>query len=110
MIPFGYSSIRWILTTVTLLVAGLLLFVRIGHYPLWDDEAQTCLISRSVARTGDTSAVLGQNIVAYRQGILIHDFKERTSPPLQFFLEAPFVGANGTSSGAARIPSALLGL
>src|SRR3954465_14117717 len=104
------SNIRWILTTATLLVSSLLLFVHLGRYPLWDDEAQTCLIARGVWNTGDTSAVLGQNIVAYRQGLLIRDYKERTSPPLQFYLAAPFVGLGGTSAFAARTPFALFGL
>src|SRR3954468_8129970 len=104
------SNIRWILTAATLLVSSLLLFVHLGHYPLWDDEAQTCLIAKGVWKTGDTSAVLGQNIVAYRQGLLIRDFKERSSPPLQFYIAAPLVGLGGNSALPPRIPSALFGL
>ena len=84
--------------------------MRLGHYPLWDDEAQTCLIAQGVWKTRDTSAQLGENIVAFRHGLLIRGLKERSSPPLQFYLEAPFVGLGGNSALAARIPCALLGL
>src|SRR5881398_2350128 len=110
MNPSDKPSLRLILSAATLIAGVLLLFARLGHYPLWDDEAQTCLIAQGVWKTGDTSAVHGQNLVAYRQGLLIRDFKERSSPPLQFYVTAPFVGLGGNSALAARIPSALFGL
>jgi 4-amino-4-deoxy-L-arabinose transferase-like glycosyltransferase len=103
-------SIRVVVMVLTLLISAVLLFAGLGHYPLWDDEAQTCLIAQGVWATGDTSAELGQNLFAYHEGLVIRDRKERSSPPLQFYIAAPFVGVGGNSALPARIPFALFGL
>jgi hypothetical protein len=108
MPPTHANTTRLITAGITLLISALMLFT--NFYPLWDDEAQTCLISQGVWNTGDTSAQHGQNIVAYRHGLLIKNGKERSSPPLQFYVAAPFVGLFGNSAWAARFPFALFGL
>ncbi|HSV14981.1 MAG TPA: hypothetical protein VLI90_12045, partial [Tepidisphaeraceae bacterium] len=65
----------------------MLIFARLGHYPLWDDEAITAMTARAVWRTGDTSArVDDHNLLAYRNGLLLRDLKDRFTPPLQFYL------------------------
>ena len=43
------------LSIVVLILSGWLIFFRLGHYPLWGDEAETAIFARAVARTGDTS-------------------------------------------------------
>ena len=96
---------------LTVLLAAILLFARLGHYALWDDEATTALIGQGVWRTGDTSVVVGRNIVAYRNGRELSDhLKDRYVPPLQYYLAAPFVGPWPGSALAARFPFALVGL
>ncbi len=91
------------------LVSAIVLFARLGQYALWDDEAITALTANGVWQTGDTSAVVGHNVVAYRNGLLIRDMKDRATPPLQFYLAAPFVGLLGDTSFAARLPFAACG-
>ena len=69
----------WVQGLVAVLVLGIssiLLFARLGHYPLWDDEAITALTSKSVWQTGDTGATFEHNVVAYRNGLLLRDMKD----------------------------------
>ena len=89
--------------------AAALTFVDLGHYALWDDEATTALSAIGVWRTGDTSAVIDHNIVAYDGGLELHDRHFRYMPPLPAYLAAPFVGLMGASSLAARLPFAMAG-
>jgi hypothetical protein len=92
-----------------LLVSNSLLFYRLGHYPLWCDEADTALFARGVMRTGDLSAVIGDNIVANRSGACLQDLRNRYQPPLPYYLAAPFVGTDGTSAFWPRLPFAVCG-
>ena len=95
---------------MTLAIASIFFFARLGHYALWDDEAITALTAQGVLKTGDTSAVLGQNILAYRNGLLLHNMKDRSTPPLQFYVVAPFLAIFGNTALAARLPFAICGL
>jgi hypothetical protein len=99
-----------IVTAVAIVVCGALLLADLGHYALWDDEANTALIGEGVWRTGDTSAVVGQNLVAYRGGVELTHLKERYLPPLQYYVAAPFVGIWPGNAWAARLPFAGVGL
>jgi hypothetical protein len=96
-----------------LIVLGsiILLFARLGHYALWDDEAITAMTSRAVWKTGDTSVrVDDHNLLVYRNGLLVRDFKDRYTPPLQFYLIAPFIGLFGDSNFVCRLPMVLCGV
>ncbi|HUB65948.1 MAG TPA: hypothetical protein VL981_00525 [Candidatus Methylacidiphilales bacterium] len=91
-------------------MAGLL-FTRLGHYALWDDEAGTALVAKGILRTGDTSVILDHgNICAYRSGIDIRDFCDRGMPPLSPYVTAASFLLFGVNAWAARLPYALLGL
>ena len=107
--PMIFSSPRAVIFACGLGAAAVLLFFRLGHYPLWDDEAYTALAAKAVAQTGDTSIVVGHNIVAFRDGILADRLKDRFTPPLAAFFAAPFIGASGTSALVARAPFAVCG-
>ena len=56
------------------------------------------------------NAVVGHNIVAYRQGAILQNLKERYAPPLSFFMAAPFAGLVPGSAAVARLPFAICGL
>jgi hypothetical protein len=88
-----------------------LLFTRLGHYALWDDESLVALSAKAVQATGDTSVLLDHdNIVAYRDGLCVHDFADRSTPPLSAYLTAASFDCLGISAFTARLPFALLGL
>jgi 4-amino-4-deoxy-L-arabinose transferase-like glycosyltransferase len=95
---------------IVLFCAALLLFVNLGHYALWDDEANTALIAEGIWATGDTSAIVGHNLVAYEGGWELKHLKERYIPPLPAYLTAASFALFGESSLKARIPFALCGV
>lgn len=107
--PRGATASR-VAAAAFLVLYAALLFARLGHYALWDDEANTGLIAQGVWRTGDTTAVVGHNVVAYRNGYELEGLKNRTIPPLQYYVCAPFVGLLGPTAFAARLPFALFSL
>ena len=97
-------------SAVIIIGSLLMLLVHLGTYAPWDDEAITAMTARAVWRTGDTSArVDGHNLLVYRDGLLVRDFKDRFTPPLQFFLLAPIIGLLGDGNWAIRLPSAFCG-
>jgi len=91
-------------------ISAFLLFLRLGHYALWDDEAGLAIPARGVWQTGDTSIVTGHNIIAPRQGIIVRDLKDRANPPLPAYVMAPFAAFSGTGAFLPRLPLALCGL
>ena len=102
----AYSAI----TAAAGIVAAALLFVNLGFYPFWGDEADTVIIAQGVWRTGDTSAWYGDNLYAYRGGTLLKHFKNRSVPPAAYYLVAPFYGAFGPDHFALRAVFAALAL
>ncbi|HVT89302.1 MAG TPA: hypothetical protein VHD56_10650 [Tepidisphaeraceae bacterium] len=104
------SATSKVIAIITLAVAALLIFVRLGHYSLWDDEAVTAFGAEGVWKTGDTSVIFDHNVVAYRSGLLLSGTHERSTPPLPAYLAAPFVGIFGRVPGPIRFPFAVIGL
>jgi hypothetical protein len=98
------------IAVAVLLFSVVLLFAQLGHYAFWDDEAGLAIPARGVWHTGDTSIVIGHNINAPRQGVLVRDLKDRVNPPLPAYIMAPFAGHSGTSSLLPRLPFAVCGL
>jgi hypothetical protein len=94
---------------LTLLISGCWLFIHLGHYALWDDEATTALPAQNVWRTGDSSAIVGDNVLAFRNGMMLKGLKVRYIPPLQYYVAAPFIGLFGQTALMARIGFALTG-
>jgi hypothetical protein len=99
-----------LLAIATVALAAFLIFFRLGHYSLWDDEAMDALNARAIVETGDVSAVLGHNIVAYRDGLLLVNLRHQAMPPLPGFAMALSFLSFGESAFAARLPFALAGL
>ena len=98
------------LSAAIALIAATLLFARLGHYALWDDEAVVALSAKGVLQTGDTSAVIGHNIVAYNGGILLRNLHDRSTPPLPAYVTAVAMRILGDRAWCLRLPFALCGL
>jgi hypothetical protein len=84
------------------------LFFGLGHNSLWDDEANTALFGKSVWRTGDTNALLGNNLIAFREGLELKDLKNRLIPPIQYYFISPVAGIFDPTSPNIRIPFAAI--
>ena len=103
---------RWPLFGAAVLIAAasVLIFARLGHYPLWDDEATTAMFGRNLLRTGDTSALVGHNLIAYRGGRELENLKMRYLPPLQSVAVAGGALFFGESNFGARVVFAAAGV
>ena len=99
----------FLLTSLFFLFGGLLLFSRLGTYALWDDEAGTALHGIAVSQTGDTGALVGSNLVAFRNGVALKNLKDRTVSPLQYYVCALFMRFGPATSLLARVPFSLIG-
>lgn len=91
---------------VTLLLSLFFLFYGLNHYALRDDEALTALAARGMIKTGDTTAFLDHNIVAYRNGSLLYQGHDRSTPPLSAYMLAPilYLGVAKRGYVACRLP------
>lgn len=93
------SKSKLAISVVTLLLCLPLLFYGLDHYALWDDEALTALAARGVIETGYPTAFLDHNIVAYRNGALLHKGLDRSTPPLSAYILAPIMYLGATRHG-----------
>jgi hypothetical protein len=105
-----WAWVRIVATAAILGASAVLLFARLGHYALWDDESLTALPAIGIWRTGDTYALLDHNLVASRGGVGLRDLRERYNSPLASYVAAPSLGLLGRSPLAARLPFAACGL
>lgn len=87
-----------------------LLFWNLGWYPFWGDEADTVIFARNVWETGDVGAKYDENLYLYRNGTLLTDLKNRSTPPLSYYLAAPFWGLFRVDHFWLRVPFAMCGL
>jgi len=94
---------------LTLVAGFILIFTNLGHYALWDDEAMDALSARAIVKTGDVSAVLDHNIVAYRNGLLLVNMRHQAMPPLAGYAIAASYAVFGESAWSSRFPFALSG-
>ena len=82
----------------------------LGRYGLWDDESMTSLAALGVIESGDTSAIHGTNITAYREGLLLKNLHDRSTPPLSAYVAGVSMKVLGPSAFAARLPFAIMGV
>lgn len=88
-----------------------LLFKNLGHYPFWDDEANTAIFSRNLLQTGELTAFDGRNLAAYSGGIELNShLKNIVIPPFQYYATAGAFKLMGESNFSARFPFAVMGL
>jgi 4-amino-4-deoxy-L-arabinose transferase-like glycosyltransferase len=106
-----YSKIEKIYLVVLLLAASFLLLTRLGERCMWQDEAQTALIAKTVLTNGipmgsDALNSFSQEAGAEtnKNGIFIWH------PWMQFYMVAASFTLFGANTFAARLPFVLAGL
>ena len=103
-------TVRWAETITLLLItvlAGVLLLKNLGDQCLWQDEAETACIAKTVLTNGFPHGGDGRN--CFSQDLE----RDRLSPRhawLSFYLAAGFFSVFGATALAARLPFALAGL
>ena len=95
---------------LTLLGGGILLFWNLGGPTLWQDEAQSALISRTVLQTGLPRGTDGLNFFSQEQGAeYANGYLWRWHTWLPFYMVAGAFQTFGESAWSARLPGAVLG-
>lgn len=83
----------------------------IGYLPLWEDEAHTALLAKSILERGLPTAWDGKHLVS---GVQAEDFNEdfivTWDQPLQFYITALSIKIFGMSNWSARLPFLIAGL
>ena len=94
-----------------LIAASVLLLANLGNIYLWQDEAQTALIAKTVLTHGVPVGYDGTNYFSQEFGV---DYGKNYlwlwQPWFQFYLLAGFFAAFGISTFTARLPFALMGI
>ena len=98
------QDVAWLLT---LGAFAALLLVNLGHYALWDDEANTAIFAANLWNFHDLLAWDGTNIIAFRDGLELTGIKNRVFPPFQYVWAAPWIGVFGRTAFVARFPFVL---
>jgi len=103
-------TVRWaeaLTLLFTTALAGVLLLKNLDDQCLWQDEAETALIAKTVLTDGFPHGGDGKNCFSQE---LDRDRLTRRHAWLPFYLTAGFFGLFGVNTLAARLPFALVGL
>ena len=107
----GRASLRWLTLAAVLLAASVLLLANLGDQRLWQDEAETALVSGTILTHGIPLGSDGRNSFSQELG---QDYgKGQVSlrhPWLAYYVLAGCFAALGRSTLAARLPFALFGI
>jgi 4-amino-4-deoxy-L-arabinose transferase-like glycosyltransferase len=102
------ARFRWLL----LIVAAVLLLTNLGNVYLWQDEAETALLSQRLGTFGLPLAFDGRNLIrqAPQDVQYTEDYVWVYHPWLPFYLTSLSLSLLGPTTFAARLPYALAGL
>jgi 4-amino-4-deoxy-L-arabinose transferase-like glycosyltransferase len=106
-----YERLDWISLAVLGALASLLLLTQLDEPYLWQDEAQTAVIARTVLTDGIPRGTDGRNFFSQEQGAEYaegHVWKWHTW--LSFYVVAGSFALLGPTTFAARLPFALFGI
>jgi 4-amino-4-deoxy-L-arabinose transferase-like glycosyltransferase len=101
---------RGVILVVILCGSALLLFANLGNIYLWQDEAQTALISKTILTDGVPRGYDGKNFFAQEAGAEYgKNYIWRWHTWLPFYVLAGFYKVFGISTFVSRLPFALFG-
>lgn len=109
--PRAAMKIKYLLVLFLLFVPGLLLLANLGDQFLWQDEAQTACISRTVAANGLPYGYDGKNFFSQELGVEYgKNYLWKWHTWLPFYVTAAAFKIFGVSTLSARLPFALSGV
>ncbi|HPN65435.1 MAG TPA: glycosyltransferase family 39 protein [Candidatus Goldiibacteriota bacterium] len=93
------------------IIAGFMLFSNLGNRYMWQDEAQTVLIAKTVTERGLPYGTDGVNFFSQSNGVEYgENYLWKWHPWMQFYITAPFIKFLGFNNFTARLPFALFAL
>jgi len=93
-----------------LCAAAILFLSNLGNQYLWQDEAETACISRTILKYGVPLGYDGRNFFSQLKGDCTGNYLWRYHPWLPFYVLAAFFKLFGISTFVARLPFALFGI
>lgn len=107
--------VGWVLDNLPLVlitvVASVLLFSNLGNQSLWQDEAETAVVARTIQHYGTPHGFDGRNYFSQAMGKEYDaHYLWKQHPWVQFYVLVPSLALFGNSTAAARFPFALFGL
>jgi 4-amino-4-deoxy-L-arabinose transferase-like glycosyltransferase len=106
------SDVRrdWLWGTILTVAAGWLFLGNLGDQRLWQDEAQTAVIAKTVLSDGVPRGYDGNNFFSQERGREYgRNYVYRWHPWFPFYLLAGVFGLCGINEWTARLPFALMG-
>jgi len=92
-----------------LAVSAVMLLANLGNIYLWQDEAQTALVSRTILEHGRPLGSDGKNLFSQTGGLEYgSDYVWKWHPWLPLYVTAGSIGLLGPTTLAARLPFALM--
>ena len=100
----------WI-SAIIFLASGAMLLTNLGNQHMWQDEAQTSLISQTILDRGIPYGFDGKNFLSQELGVEYgENYIWKWHTWLPFYIQAGFFKLLGTSTFTARLPFALMGM
>ena len=100
----------WI-SAIIFLASGVMLLTNLGNHYLWQDEAQTSLISQTILDRGLPYGYNGKNYLSQEVGVEYgENYIWKWHTWLPFYIQAGFFKLLGASTFTARLPFALMGM
>ncbi len=102
---------EYLFLVIVLAVSSLLLFTNMGNRYLWQDEAETALVSKTILTNGVPRGYDGKNFFS-QEGEFTYgrDYLWVLDPWLPFYLVAGFFKIFGVSTFVSRLPFVLFGI
>lgn len=106
-----YERLDWISLALLAGLASVLLLTQLDEPYLWQDEAQTAVIARTVLTDGIPRGTDGRNFFSQEQGAeYAEGYVWRWHTWLSFYVAAGSFAVLGPTTFAARLPFALFGI
>ncbi|HET6453017.1 MAG TPA: glycosyltransferase family 39 protein [Armatimonadota bacterium] len=105
------KATEYVILCVLLIASSGLILARLGNIYLWQDEAQTALLAKTVLKYGFPRGFDGMNYFSLGRGMECGpNFIWKWHPWFPFYLLAGFFAVLGKSTFVARLPFALFGI
>jgi len=105
------NKIEYLCVALVLIAASLMILLNLGNQYLWQDEAQTACIAKTILTHGIPLGTDGVNTFTQEWGAEYgKDFVWRWHTWLSFYVLALFLKLFGTSNFVCRLPFALFGI
>ncbi len=99
-----------ILLGILIIIHIFLAFFKLGHTPMWDDEASVVWFAKNYNKYDKVVGYDGTNLFSYRNGSLINNELEYNNPPLDIIYTSYVIKYFGDDDVTVRASYVILGI